>query len=66
MNWIPKNKRTGRQYPAISDQEKREMEADKLIGPKYVFLPVNEKQEKPAPEPKEAKKTKNEQYPTNE
>jgi hypothetical protein len=42
------------------------MEADKLIGPKYVFLPVNEKQEKPAPEPKEAKKTKNEQYPTNE
>lgn len=67
MNWIPKNIKTGIEYPAISDAEKSEWEKDYNIngGPRkrFRFKPVNDpKAETPAPkkektaEPVEAKR----------
>ena len=64
-NWIPINKKTGIKYPAITDNERTELLADRLLAGKYEFLPINTSSEapaqaKPAPEPKEAKKTEKE------
>lgn len=65
MSWIPKNIKTGIEYPAISDAEKAEWEKDYNIngGPRkrYTFTKVAEAKA-PAPtkektaEPVEAKR----------
>lgn len=49
--WIPKNKKTGVEYPEVSEEVKLAYEADPVIADKYTFIPV--KETKP---PKEAKK----------
>lgn len=35
--WIPKNKKTGAEYPAVTDAEKAELEKDPNYRAKYVF-----------------------------
>ena len=37
MNWIPRNKKTGIDYPPISDAEKAAMESDFVTKGKYTF-----------------------------
>lgn len=40
--WIPKNKKTGIQYPAVTDAEKSELLKDPAYRDKYVFLKASE------------------------
>lgn len=51
--WIPKNKKTGKEYPAISDSEKDALEATLAIRGKYTYRKVPDP--KPIPLPVEAK-----------
>ncbi len=37
MNWIPKNKKTGIEYPAIDDATKAEWLSDPYLKAKYTF-----------------------------
>ena len=37
MNWIPRNKKTGIDYPPISDAEKAAMESNFVTKGKYTF-----------------------------
>jgi len=37
MNWTPRNKKTGIDYPPVSDAEKLAMEADPQTKGKYTF-----------------------------
>lgn len=38
--WIPKNKKTGQEYPPITDAEKAEWLNDPYIKPRYAFRQV--------------------------
>ena len=38
--WIPKNKRTRVEYPAISDAEKKVYESDPMLKGRYTFRPA--------------------------
>ena len=58
--WIPINIKTGQEYPAISDKEKAEWEADPMINggarKRYKFKPATEAAvPAPAPQPKTKK-----------
>lgn len=55
MLWIPKNKKTGKEYPAITDAEKADYLKDPLLAPKYTFIAVPGSDKQPAPPPSEAK-----------
>lgn len=58
--WKPKNKKTGQEYPLITDAEKKDLENYYPTANKYVFTfvpdPSPKKPAQPAPEPTEAKK----------
>lgn len=54
--WIPKNKKTGVVYPAISDQEKSAYLADPLLSTRYSFSLVPGSDKVSAPPPIEAKR----------
>lgn len=38
--WIPKNKKTGLEYPPVTDAEKAELEKDRNYQQKYTFRKV--------------------------
>lgn len=40
MNWIPKNKKTGKEYPQVDDAGKKELENYQMTAGKYTFIPV--------------------------
>lgn len=53
--WIPKNKKTGMEYPPFTDAEKAAYMADPLLAAKYTFTAVPGSDKQPAPAPIEAK-----------
>ena len=55
MLWIPRNKQTGVEYPAITDEEKAEYMKDELYMSKYMLTPVPGSDKPKAPPPIEAK-----------
>lgn len=42
MNWIPRNKKTGIEYPAIPDAEKAQWESDPNLKGKYTYKATGE------------------------
>lgn len=61
--FIPKNKKTGQQYPAITEALKTAWEADPALKGKYVFLPVADAVTEPGVEAQKPVKAKKEKAP---
>jgi hypothetical protein len=57
MLWIPTNKQTQIEYPAITDEEKNEYMKDELYMSKYTLAPMPGSDKPKAPDPIEAKKS---------
>ena len=53
--YIPINKTTGAEYPAINDEQKKANDSDPLIRAKYRYRIVLGSEKQPAPPPVEAK-----------
>lgn len=54
--WIAKNKRTGKEYPNFTDEEKAAYLADPILSGKYTFTVMPGSDKARAPEPLEARK----------
>lgn len=54
--WIPINKTTGYEYPAVNDDGKKSYENDPVLSKKYRFKMVPGSDRQAAPAPVEAKK----------
>lgn len=54
-NWTPRNKKTGIEYPPVSDAEKAAMESDPATKGKYTFKPTADESPKQPTKPKAEK-----------